>query len=367
MKLSIIVTGLAVLLNAAVCSASEPRTGTQTTAGEMQQRGIAFLRGMQKADGSWTSAESVGITAIVTSGLLRSGLAPSDPTVAKALEFLLSQQNDAGGIHAVASRHQNYETCVALIALAEANESGRYTPAINKAEGFLRGLQWDEGEGIESTDAFYGGGGYDSKQRPDMSNTQFLVDALKSAGVGEDDPAMQKILVFVSRAQNLESQHNTLPFAGKVNDGGFIYTPAKGGESKAGTTPDGGHVSYGSMTYAGLKSLIYAGLKADDIRVQAATDWIRNHYTLVENPGMGQQGLYYYYHTFAKTMSVLKESTFVAADGTPHDWKKELTERLAERQRENGSWINPNDRWYEGDPNLVTAYSLLALSYCIPE
>ena len=37
---------------------------------------------------------------------------------------------------------------------------------------------------------------------------------------------------------------------------------------------------------------------------------------------------------------------------------------LFERQKENGSWLNPAERWYEGDPNLVTAYALLALDYC---
>ncbi len=210
----------------------------------------------------------------------------------------------------------------------------------------------------------YGGAGYDSKQRPDMSNTQFLIEALKKAGVGEDDPAMKKAVVFVSRAQNLESEHNTLPYSGKINDGGFIYTPAKGGESKAGTTENGGHKSYGSITYAGLKSLIYAGLKKDDPRITAATDWIRNNYTLSENPGMGQQGLFYYFQTFAKTMEVLGEDEFTDAAGNKHDWKRELISRLSELQQSNGSWSNPADRWYEGDANLVTAYCLLALATC---
>jgi squalene-hopene/tetraprenyl-beta-curcumene cyclase len=37
---------------------------------------------------------------------------------------------------------------------------------------------------------------------------------------------------------------------------------------------------------------------------------------------------------------------------------------LAKAQQDDGSWINANARWLENDPNLVTAYSLLALSYC---
>ena len=43
------------------------------------------------------------------------------------------------------------------------------------------------------------------------------------------------------------------------------------------------------MTYAGLKSMIYAGVKHDDPRVKAAYEWIQKHYTLDENPGMGAQ------------------------------------------------------------------------------
>jgi squalene-hopene/tetraprenyl-beta-curcumene cyclase len=155
-----------------------------------------------------------------------------------------------------------------------------------------------------------------------------------------------------------------MPWAGRTNDGGFIYTPAKGGESKAGVTENGGHSSYGSMTYAGLKSMIYAGLKKDDPRVAAATQWIRKNYTLKENPGMGQQGLFYYFQTMARTLHVLEVQQFEDASGKSHDWKADLTARLKELQQPNGSWTNPADRWYEGDPNLVTAYCLIALANC---
>ncbi len=118
------------------------------------------------------------------------------------------------------------------------------------------------------------------------------------------------------------------------------------------------------MTYAGLKSFIYAGLKADDARVKAAMGWIKKFYTLEENPGLDQQGIYYYYHTFAKTMDALKVGEFEDASGKKHNWKQDLLAELAKRQRSNGSWVNKAPRWYEGDPNLSTAYALLALSYC---
>jgi squalene-hopene/tetraprenyl-beta-curcumene cyclase len=187
---------------------------------------------------------------------------------------------------------------------------------------------------------------------------------LHAVGRGDDDPALQKALVFISRCQNLESEHNTSEFAAKVNDGGFYYTIAAGGQSQAGNTPEGGLRSYGSMTYAGLKSMIYAGLSRDDPRVKAAYEWIRRHYTLDENPGMGAQGLYYYYHTFAKALDTIGDDRLADANGQSHDWRAELVQKLMSTQKGDGSWINDNPRWLEGDPNLVTGYSLLALSYC---
>src|SRR5262249_26768879 len=152
-------------------------------------------------------------------------------------------------------------------------------------------------------------------------------------------------------------------WAGKVNDGGFIYTAANGGSSVAGKADDGGLRSYASMTYAGLKSMIHAGLTRDDPRVKAAFDYITRHYNLGENPGLGQSGLYYYYHTFARAMALVDEPTIVDSSGRSHDWRAELTAALASRQGPNGGWANPSDRFMEGDPNVVTAYALLALSY----
>ncbi|QDU40524.1 hypothetical protein Mal4_48820 [Maioricimonas rarisocia] len=333
---------------------------------QSRSQAVDFLRTTQADDGSWTTPTVPGITALATVSLLKSGVSVDDPTVAKGLAFLEGLAKEDGGLYYEESRHRNYETAIAVMALQAANADGRYDDRIRKAIGFLRGLQWDETEDIDPSDPAYGGAGYGRHQRPDLSNTQFFMEALQSAGVGKDDPAMQKALIFVSRCQNLESEHNTTPFASKIDDGGFYYTPAAGGTSQAGTNPDGGLRSYASMTYAGLKSMIYAGLTEDDERVQAAREWIGRHYTLEENPGMGQQGLFYYYHTFAKTLSVLGEDVLVDEDGTRHDWRAELTDRLVSTQQDNGSWVNPTDRWYEGDPNLVTAYALLALAYCDP-
>lgn len=332
---------------------------------EMVQRAIAFLQTKgQAADGSFTASSGPGVTALVTTGILRHGRTPEDPMVQQALRYLERFVQEDGGIYQPGSRHRNYETSLALMCFTEANQDGRYDELIDRATRFLKGIQWDEQEGKERSDPSYGGAGYGSHERPDLSNTSFFMEALRGAGVSEDDEAIQRALIFVSRCQNLESEHNLTPFATKNPDGGFYYTPAAGGTSQAGQTPQGGLRSYGSMTYAGLKSMIFAGVGPDDPRVQAAVEWIGHHYSVQENPGMGDAGLYYYYHTFAKALDALGADRFVDQEGNEHDWRGELIGHLAELQSPDGSWVNTNERWLEGDRNLVTGYVLLTLAHC---
>jgi squalene-hopene/tetraprenyl-beta-curcumene cyclase len=328
-------------------------------------RAIAYLTGKGRAkDGSYSSHAGIGPTAMVTTALLRHGVPASHPNMARSLNYLQKYVQDDGGIYRPGTFYRNYETCLVVLCLSECNEDGRYDEIIRGADAFIKGLQWDEGESKDRSDVAYGGGGYGSHKRPDLSNTSFLIDALNAAGNGPGSEAVQRALIFVSRCQNLESEHNTTPFAPRNPDGGFYYTCAAGGSSKAGETPNGGLRSYGSMTYAGLKSMLYAGVGPDDPRVKAAVEWIRRHYDLKSNPGMGTSGLYYYYHVFAKSLDAIGEGIIKEADGKTHPWRVEMIRELATRQQPDGSWVNKDDRWLEGDPNLVTGYALLALSYC---
>jgi squalene-hopene/tetraprenyl-beta-curcumene cyclase len=327
----------------------------------------------QSSDGSYSKRIGVGATALITTGLLRHGRSPNDPLVNKSLKFLEGFVQPDGGIYSPKGGFANYETCLAVMCFSEANADKRYDKLLANANKFLRGLQWDGEEGHDKESVYFGGGGYapaksgGEKNRPDLSNTAFLVDALKSSGSKADDQAIKNALVFVSRCQNLETEHNTTPFAARVNDGGFYYSGAVDEDKTEDRTPNGGLRSYGTMTYAGLKSLIFAGLKPDDPRVKAAVGWISKNYDVKANPGMGDAGLFYYYQTFGKTLDALGHDTLTDAKGVKHDWRKDLAEELARRQKPDGSWVNDNSKWMEGDPNLATGFALLALSYCKPK
>lgn len=338
--------------------------GAADSTGEMIDRAVAFLKQRQDEGGSWsTTRKEPGITALVATALLRSKrVTPAEPTITRALGYLEQFIGAKGGLSEAS--HANYATSIALMAFHEANVNGRYDKIIKDGQAFLTSMQWDESEDRTRDDAYYGGAGYGGRNsRPDLSNTSYFLEALRDTGLPADDPALKKALIFVSRCQNLKSEFNDQPWAGKINDGGFIYTPAKGGESFAGKTDDGGLRSYAGMTYAGLKSMIYAGLNENDPRVKAALGYIRNHYSVDENPGMGQMGLYYYYHTFSKALALYGKASITDAAGHDHDWRAELVAALAKRQKPDGSWVNTADRFMEGDPNLVTSYALLALAH----
>ncbi|HYT90134.1 MAG TPA: hypothetical protein VEL76_15610 [Gemmataceae bacterium] len=354
--------------------ALEPQVASTARAGEkalgpdpkevqaVLDKAVGYFQAHQEADGGFSSKRAgPGVTALVAAALLRNGVGPKQPVVAKALGTLAKSAKSDGGIYDQSLA--NYTTSVAIMAFKEANTDGRYDALLKNAAKFIKGLQ----QGGDPKDGKFGGFGYDGKSRPDLSNSNFSVEALLAAGVPKDDPAIQRALKFISRCQNLAGEFNDQEFAKKASKddlGGMVYNPLDPDDERH-LTPEGGLRSVGGMTYGGLKSFLYAGVDKTDKRVEAAVAWIRKHYTLEENPGMKQAGLYYYYHTFGKAMAALGEDRFADAAGKKHDWRRELFQALKSRQQADGSWRNAGDQTFaEADPNIATAFAVLSLSYC---
>jgi len=336
-------------------------------------RGNNWLKTQQQPAGNWDDGELPAFTALALNAAVRDPnldrAAPLPEAIDKGYRWLLAQQKPDGGIY---NRGLSvYNTATAVTALIAANHKS-FEPAVVKARKHLINNQWGPGQNKETDQANEGGIGYGSdKEHSDLSNTYLAIEALAlSKKVIEDgnhgeqpDLDWGAAVKFLSRCQNLE-ETNDRPWASNDsnNKGGFTYSPfaSKAGEEK---TPQGRTAlrSYGSMSYAGLLSLIYAKVSADDPRVIAVKEWLGKNYTLTENPGMGAQGMYYYYQAMAKALSAANVNQLKLADGKEVDWRNELAGKLLASQRENGSWINDNGRWMESNPVLVTAFTVLSL------
>ena len=346
--------------------------------GRAQERGLNWLVKQQEKDGSWRHHPA--ITGLAVTAIYRSGkdlAAEPKDAAQRGLAYILTCVKPTGAIFGGGEndKYPNYSTAICMMALLASGDA-KHTETIRHARKFLLDLQSDEGEGLTAADASYGGVGYGRRGRPDLSNSAWAYEALRLTDSldtrAEDSPNKtgglhwQKAIAFIERCQNLPS-HNDQPWAKNATDtdlGGFAYMPGFSFVNEEEHQPQDGKSplrSHGSISYAGLKSFIYAELHKDDPRVQAVMTWLGRNYTLDENPGMGKQGLYYYLHLMTKALTAYGADTFQTADGKVHDWRYDLLKKFVQLQRADGFWQNDNNRFWENDPVLVTSYSLLAI------
>ena len=395
-----------ILSTTALAQQTQPATTTPaaapaTNTSPVLDRALAFLRAQQDpATGGW-SVNPKGPNFPAITGLVLISLADNaksqgknpidDPAVASGLKLILANVRPDGGIYDTILPSYNTSICLeALVAIG----SPQALAAIKPAQEFLKSLQWGEGaverpaldetaKIVDSTHAFYGGWGYGRHGRPDLSNTAWAIEGLRKSGLPESDPAFQRALIFLKRVQ-MDARFNDAPYAAGSTQGGFIYATSENkdkigsGQSNAGeieeTLSDGSKASrlraYGSMTYSGFKSLIYAGLNKNEPRVQAALGWLQRNYTLAENPGLGNDGMYYYYVVMARALAATQSPTIevLNPDGSPlspqklANWSQDLHQRLAQLQAPDGSFTSVDNRWMEDNTVLITAYGALALT-----
>jgi len=314
-------------------------------------RGAAFIARQQQPDGKYDPHP--GITAMAAAALLsQPGQRDKQlPTVAKSLDYLRTLTKPDGGIYEKMIPH--YITAVAVRALVAGGRTAD-KPTIEKARAYLADHLLDEGEGIAKSDKFYGGMGYGGTSDggiADIISLELSLRAMKEAELPANDAAWQKAITFLQRTQN-NKETNDQGWSG--TDGGFIYYP---GYSQV----DGTTQSYGSGTYAGLLSYSWANLQKNDRRVQNTLKWIGEHYTVAENPGIGTKALYYYYMVFAKALHAYGGDTITDNKGVAHNWREDLGQKLLSLQRTDGSWVNSNPAEMQGNPVLVTSFTMMAI------
>ena len=366
----------------ALCMAVHPSQAAPAGAAARasMRRGLDWLKSVQKENGAWSNESYPAMTALPLWAFARSDHPDKAAVCAKAADFVAGFAQEDGGIYKPATGGRGsgglstYNTAVSMIAL-HGYDRVKYADLILEARKFMAESQ------LVGDSAGAGGFGYNhtapggirgllmkltGRSRADLSNTAWALHAMRVTQDEEDmRPGEQKVDVKWQAALDyLEALQNS-DKDDTAHYGGFGYERggSRGGtheSEKDGTVRLNG---YGSMTYAGLESMIYADVDRTDPRVRSAVAWAARHWSVDENPGMGQKGLFYYFNIMSKALSLYGADKLESPDGKSVPWKKELVEKLTAVQREDGSWVNEDNQFWEGDPVLVTSYAVLALEY----
>lgn len=326
-------------------------------------KGAGWLQKSQKENGSWSEAGMPALTGLPLWALASAGLPAYKESSDKAVAFITSKQNPDGGIYVDQPDKKggglgNYNTSICVTAL---HATGRkdLVPEILKARAYIASSQHF------GSDDHQGGFGYDKNNQrtyTDLNNTTFSMDAMRRTQTVEDlRPATEKradvnwdaALKYVEKMQNKTGE----------TKGGFAYN-TEDPKSGAVTNANGTVMlrAYGSMTYAGVLSMLHANLEKSDPRVRDAFAFASKFWSVDEHPGQGQQGIYFYFNIMARALNAAAVDTLPKTAGEIH-WREEMIKKVLALQKADGSWVNDNNRWWENDPVLATSYAMLALEF----
>ncbi|MDA1045228.1 MAG: terpene cyclase/mutase family protein [Verrucomicrobia bacterium] len=334
------------------------------------EEGLNWLADQQRDGGAWSNENFPALSALPLEAFAQSRHPRRNVIMDKACEFIMSNVQEDGGIYRksiIPGRGglSTYNTAVCVSALHATGEAG-FTPVILKARRFIAQSQ------LSGNDEHAGGFGYGQssiRRSSDLMVSMHAIEAMYVTRGVEDLRAKNetRVSLDVDHTRRYIEQMQNSEDAGPSESGGFFYGPGKSGAGK--TTNTAGEVvfrSYGSMTYAGMLALIYADAPRTDPRAKSAFDWAMRHWTLEENPNLGDRGMFFFYNVLAKALDAYGINPILRPDATPIDWKTELAEKLLSLQTrdEDGKfryWVNENGRYWENNPVLVSAYAILAL------
>ncbi len=297
-------------------------------------RGMAYLLRHQGKQGQWLGRYGPAVTALVVKALVASGHSWTARPVRNALTYIESCRHADGGFYTNAE--PAYNTAIVIRTLASL-PSHRFVRQVACGLHFLKAAEAMAATAPTPTETSW----LDPDGLHSALDAQSTTEALRSAGRSAADAAMRQSLAIL--------RHDSA----WIN---YILDPQE-------RSADAILYNYGRLTYAQLKSMIYAGLSRNDPRVRRMVRWIRGHYTLKVNPASNSaRGRYYYYLTFAKVLRAHGSPTITDAMGVQHHWQQELYRQLAATQLANGSWVNHHSSAYlEGNPMMATTYAVLTL------
>jgi len=304
-------------------------------------RGVAYLKGRQYRDGSWTEypGQPGGVTALCTLALLNAGVPPDDPVIQRALRYL----------EKLSKPEKTYAVSLRTMVFCRANPK-QYLAQIDRNVRWLESIQISTAR-RKGCWSYPGAGG-------DNSNAQFALLALHEAervGVEVRYETWARAKAYWENAQN--------------PDGSWGYQPGLSGT--------------GSMTCAGIASLVIASDavrrpdaqvtpdgrilccqagESDNDRIERGLDWLGRNFSVSGNPGApGEFWLLYYLYSLERTGRLTNRRFLVHPQLGSYDWYREGVKFLLPRQDGlSGYWAGTGH--VEKDPVLGTALALLFLS-----
>jgi squalene-hopene/tetraprenyl-beta-curcumene cyclase len=341
------------------------------------KKAVDFLTAQQNEDGTFGKSPAAKVPGVVGLAVKAIADSPGHPrekdnkVLEKAAKYLVGLQQPSGAITLPRFGNDSYNTAVAVIALS-ALENPAYKDNIEKAKKYILSCQLGDENGFNEKDSAdkYGGFGYEpGNTKPNVSIGGFTLEALKAAGLEEGSPAWKNAVKFIKRSQDNTETNDFAGMKDGDNTGGFIYAPGVADDFGSVVSKRTGKTvpkPYGNMTYQAVKSLLLAGVKKDDPALQAAFKWIKNNYSVTENPGgKGTMGYYYYIVAFSKAFTAMGEKELDLPDGKKAHWARDMATQVMTLQKADGSFANEDKEWMENDPVLATAYALDALSLCV--
>jgi len=340
----------AVVALAAVCVLFPSRPAAAADDLKPEQVRMAILKGrtwllsQQQDDGSFkhVAGHDIGKTSLAILALINSGMKPEEPEIKKGLKFLRDAKLPSG----------TYEISLMLMALAAAKDKARDSLRIATLVELLEDGQYTAGRDME------GGWDYSCPRgsglgRPDRSNSQFAVLALRDALYAG---AKVKKSTWLRVKKYWED--------GQSGDGGWGYVVR-------------GERSRGSMTVAGISSLVIVSRVLDDDNrgpdgkpkccpdnkpyrqlergIAKLGAQINANRTAAANYPRGSSNLYYYLYGLERAGRLSGRRFF----GT-HDWYREGAAFFVKNQRRTGYWVGSG--FGETEPLVASSMALLFLS-----
>ncbi|NQU24419.1 MAG: DUF4159 domain-containing protein [Candidatus Nealsonbacteria bacterium] len=331
---------LVCLMAAVLSGPSVPMVRAEITAEQVRDaiaRGAGFLKQQQRrADGSWPEfvGHPGGVTSLCTLALLNSGVPTNDPHVERALEYLRGK-----------TFKSTYTVALQTMVLCKSGHDLDEVKIRQNVKYFeSRQIRTGPNKGAWAYDGRGGNG--------DNSNTQFALLALheaERAGVTVSEPTWTLAREYWQGCQNI--------------DGSFGYRP--------------GHSGTGSMTCAGIASLIITadqigqsnakaerervrcclGGEGDGDQVERAMDWLGRNFSVKSNPGVPGRVWQLYFFYGVERAGRLSARRFIGK----HDWYRKGSEYLVDTQdRLSGFWEGVGRD--EANHLIATSYALLFLS-----